>query len=157
MKLYVRTETGEYKIARKKEIQAYIKSVYRVPPSYPLTSPDRVREFLQAQLSLCEHEVFAAIWLTNQHETLGYSELFRGTIDSATVYPREVVKEALAINAAAVIFAHNHPSGLSQPSEADKQITTRLSNALTYVGVRVLDHFVVGKGDCYSFAENGLM
>jgi DNA repair protein RadC len=101
--------------------------------------------------------VFACLFLDNQHHILEFEELFRGTIDSASVYPREVIKKALAHNAAAVIFAHNHPSGISEPSQADKLITDKLKQALALIDIRVLDHFIIGDGMPYSFAENGLL
>lgn len=123
-----------------------------------LTSPDLTRQFLTAQIRGYQHEVFACLLLDNQHRVIGFQELFRGTIDSASVYPREVVKSALAFNAAAVIFAHNHPSGVAEPSEADRMITQRLKQALNLIDIRVLDHFIIGDGDtAYSFAENGLI
>lgn len=123
-----------------------------------LTSTDLTRQFLTAQIRGYEHEVFACLWLDNQHRLIGFKELFRGTIDSASVHPREVVKSALACNAAAVIFAHNHPSGVAEPSEADRMITQRLKQALGLIDIRVLDHFIIGDGDAaYSFAENGLI
>ena len=123
-----------------------------------LTSPDLTRQFLAATMRAYPHEVFACLLLDNQHRVIEFRELFRGTIDGASVYPREVVKTALAYNAAAVIFAHNHPSGIAEPSEADRLITHRLKQALNLVDIRVLDHFIVGDGDrAYSFAENGLL
>ena len=123
-----------------------------------LTSPDLTRQFLTTQIRGYQHEVFACLLLDNQHRVIGFQELFRGTIDSASVYPREVVKSALAFNAAAVIFAHNHPSGVAEPSEADRMITQRLKQALNLIDIRVLDHFIIGDGDtAYSFAENGLI
>ena len=123
-----------------------------------LTSPDLTRQFLTTQIRGYQHEVFACLLLDNQHRVIGFQELFRGTIDSASVYPREVVKSALAFNAAAVIFAHNHPSGVAEPSEADRMITQRLKQALNLIDIRVLDHFIIGDGDtAYSFAENGLL
>jgi len=123
-----------------------------------LTSPDLTRQFLAAKMRAYPHEVFACLLLDNQHRVIEFRELFRGTIDGASVYPREVVKTALAYNAAAVIFAHNHPSGVAEPSEADRLITHRLKQALNLVDIRVLDHFIVGDGDrAYSFAENGLL
>ena len=103
------------------------------------------------------HEVFACLFLDNQHVLIGYEELFRGTIDGANVYPREIVKRSLAVNAAAVIFAHNHPSGVAEPSQADQRLTQRLRAALGTVDIRVLDHFVIGDGDTLSFAERGLL
>ncbi|WP_434149574.1 RadC family protein [Methylocaldum gracile subsp. desertum] len=122
-----------------------------------LTSPDLTRRYLAAQLRSHPHEVFAALFLDNQHRIIEFEELFRGTIDGASVYPREVVKKALSFNAAAVIFAHNHPSGIAEPSEADKHITQRLKQALSLIDIRVLDHFIVGDGEAYSFAEHGLI
>jgi DNA repair protein RadC len=104
-----------------------------------------------------EHEVFGAIFLDTQHSILSFDLLFRGTIDSSSVHPREVVKQALRYNAAAVIFAHNHPSGVAEPSRADEMITRRLVEALAMIDVRVLDHFVVGGTEVVSFAERGLM
>jgi DNA repair protein RadC len=118
-------------------------------------SADQVRQFLTAQLRHKTHEVFAVLFLDNQHRMLLYRELFQGTIDGASVYPREVVKQVLQVNAAAVIFAHNHPSGIAEPSQADRHITQQLRDALALVDVRVLDHFVVGEGQVTSFAERG--
>jgi DNA repair protein RadC len=122
-----------------------------------LGSPAEVRQFLQLKLRGLEHEVFACLYLDNQHAVIGYEELFRGTIDGASVYPREVVKRCLALNAAAVIFAHNHPSGVAEPSQSDQRLTQRLKSALSTVDIRVLDHFVVGDMQAVSFAERGLL
>jgi DNA repair protein RadC len=122
-----------------------------------LSSPSETRQFLLAQMSHLESEQFSCIWLDSQHQVIRFETLFHGTIDSAVVYPREVVKAALNCNAAAVILAHNHPSGIAEPSQADKQITKRLETALSTVEVRLLDHMVVGKGIVVSFAERGLM
>jgi len=122
-----------------------------------LTSPEATRIYLSQQLRHYQHEVFACLFLDNQHHILEFEELFRGTIDSASVYPREVVKKALVHNAAAVILAHNHPSGISEPSQADKLITDKLKQALALIDIRVLDHFIIGDGIPYSFAENGLL
>jgi DNA repair protein RadC len=122
-----------------------------------LTSPGLTRQYLSAHLRSYRHEVFGCLFLDNQHRVIQFEELFRGTIDGANVYPREVVKKALAFNAAAVIFAHNHPSGVAEPSEADKHITIRLKQALNLIDIRVLDHFIVGDGEAYSFAEHGLI
>jgi DNA repair protein RadC len=123
-----------------------------------LTSPDLTRRFLTSTLRAYPYEVFACLLLDNQHRVIRFEELFRGTIDGASVYPREVVKIALAHNAAAVIFAHNHPSGVAEPSEADKHITMRLKQALGLIDIRVLDHFIVGDGlNAYSFSEHGLI
>ena len=123
-----------------------------------LTSPELTRRYLTATLRGYAYEVFACLLLDNQHRVISFEELFRGTIDGASVYPREVVKIALASNAAAVIFAHNHPSGVAEPSEADKFITQRLKQALGLLDIRVLDHFIIGDGlNAYSFAEHGLI
>jgi DNA repair protein RadC len=122
-----------------------------------LTSPELTRNFLASQLRDLPHEIFAALFLDSQHQVIRYEELFRGTLDGASVYPREVVKRALALNAGALILAHNHPSGASQPSATDRQITARLRQALELVDIRVLDHFIIGEGPAYSFAEHGLL
>jgi len=122
-----------------------------------LTSPEATRQYLKARLRAYPHEVFACLFLDNRHRVIEYRELFRGTIDGASVHPREVVREAMRWNAAAVIFAHNHPSGVAEPSQADLRITQRLREALDLVEVRVLDHIVVGEGGGTSFAERGLL
>ncbi len=123
----------------------------------PLSNPRATREFLRAQLRDRDHEVFCCLFLDNRHRVLAFDEVFRGTIDGASVHPRDVVKLALARNAAAVILAHNHPSGIAEPSQADEMITGRLRDALALVDIRVLDHIVVGDGACVSFAERGLL
>jgi len=120
-----------------------------------LTEPTAARDYLHAHLSHRGQEVFAALFLDTRHRVLDYEELFSGTIDGASVHPRELVKAALRHNAAAVILAHNHPSGIAEPSRADRDITSRLSDALALVDVRVLDHFVIGAGETASFAERG--
>lgn len=120
-----------------------------------LTSPDLTRTFLQRQLRDHSYEVFAALFLDTRHRLIVYEPLFRGTVDGASVYPREVVRRALDLNAAAIIFAHNHPSGIAQPSAADRAITERLKEALALFDIRVLDHLVIGDGEPFSFAEHG--
>ncbi len=122
-----------------------------------LTSPESTRNYLSAQLRGYSYEVFGCLFLDNQHRVIEFEELFRGTIDSASIYPREVVKRVLYHNAAAVIFAHNHPSGINEPSHADKQITDKLKQALSLFDIRLLDHFIIGDGSPYSFAEHGLI
>jgi DNA repair protein RadC len=122
-----------------------------------LTSPQATRAYLTAQLRGYSYEVFACLFLDNQNRVILLEELFRGTIDGASVYPREVAKRALFHNAAAVIFAHNHPSGVNEPSQADKQITEKLKQVLVLFDIRVLDHFIIGDGQPYSFAEHGLL
>ncbi|HWJ05484.1 MAG TPA: DNA repair protein RadC [Steroidobacteraceae bacterium] len=123
----------------------------------PLANPRATREFLRARLRDRDHEVFCCLFLDNRHRVIAFDEVFRGTIDGASVHPRDVVKLALARNAAAVILAHNHPSGVAEPSQADEMITGRLRDALALVDIRVLDHIVVGDGACVSFAERGLL
>ena len=122
-----------------------------------LEAPQAARNFLQAQLRDRPYEVFCCLHLDNRHRLIAFDELFRGTIDGASVHPREVVKQALSRNAAAVILAHNHPSGVAEPSHADELITARLRDALALVDIRVLDHLVVGDTRCVSFAERGLL
>ena len=122
----------------------------------PLSSPSITRQFLSQKLRDYTHEVFAVLFLDQRHRVICFEELFRGTIDNASVYPREVVRQTLFHNAAAVIFAHNHPSGIAEPSQADQHITRRLQDALALIDVRVLDHFVVGD-QVVSFAERGLL
>jgi DNA repair protein RadC len=122
-----------------------------------LTSPGVVRDYLRLLLDDKEHEVFVCVWLDAQHRVLRAEEVFRGTLTQASVYPREIVKLALARNAAAVVLAHNHPSGVAQPSHADELLTRNLKDALALVDVKVLDHFIVAGGQTISFAERGLL
>jgi DNA repair protein RadC len=122
-----------------------------------LTSPGAVRDYLRLALGRREHEVFVCIWLDAQHRVIEMDEPFRGTLTQTSVYPREIVKAALARNAAAVIFAHNHPSGAAQPSQADELLTRNLKEALALVDVKVLDHFIVAGAQAISFAERGLV
>lgn len=122
-----------------------------------LTNPDATRNYLSLKLARAPHEIFACVFLDTRHRVVAYEELFRGTIDGANVYPREVVKAALKHNAAAVIFAHNHPSGVAEPSRADRDITQRLVEALALVDIRVLDHLVLAHNELSSFAERGLL
>ncbi|HEX7052439.1 MAG TPA: DNA repair protein RadC [Burkholderiales bacterium] len=123
----------------------------------PLTSPGAVRDYLRLTLASQPREVFVCLWLDAQHRVLEVEEMFRGTLTQTSVYPREIVKAALGANAAAVIFAHNHPSGVAQPSQADELLTRSLKEALALVDVRVLDHFVVAGNQAISFAERGLL
>ena len=122
-----------------------------------LTSPGAVRDYLRLAIADREHEVFVCLWLDAQHRVLRFEELFRGTLTQTSVYPREIVKAGLRANAAAVIFAHNHPSGAAQPSRADELLTRNLKDALALVDVKVLDHFVVAGNQALSFAERGLL
>jgi len=122
-----------------------------------LTSPGAVRDYLRLALAEREHEVFVCLWLDAQHRVLACEELFRGTLTQTSVYPREIVKAGLRANAAAVIFAHNHPSGAAQPSRADELLTRNLKDALALVDIKVLDHFIVAGRQALSFAERGLL
>lgn len=122
-----------------------------------ISSPEAMRQFLQLQLSPLDHEVFCAVYLDNRHRVLAFEQIFRGTIDGASIHPREVVKLALSYGAAASVLVHNHPSGIAEPSHADRAITIRLRDALALVDVRVLDHVVISGGESVSFAERGLL
>ena len=122
-----------------------------------LTSPQSVRDYLRLTLGTREHEVFIALFLDAQHRVISAEELFRGTLTQTSVYPREIVKAALKANAAAIIFAHNHPSGVAEPSQADELLTRQLKEALALVDVKVLDHFIVAGRATLSFAERGLL
>jgi len=129
----------------------------RVRRGTQLTSPKATRDYLSLKLGTLEREVFAVIFLDKRHRLISYKEMFQGTIDGASVHPREVVKEALKQNAAAVILAHPHPSGVAEPSQADEFITRRLKDALDLVDIRILDHIIVAGGDTTSLAERGLL
>lgn len=155
--LHVRDACGEYRAATADEVLQEARQVLsrRVTRGTAFNSPGVARDYLRMTLGSLEHEVFVLVALDSQHRLIEVIEMFRGTIDSASVYPREVVKETLACNAAAVIFAHNHPSGVAEPSQADRVLTEKLKNALALVDVRVLDHLVVAGADITSFAEKG--
>jgi DNA repair protein RadC len=122
-----------------------------------LSDPRATCEFMRMQLRDLPHEVFCCLYLDNRHRVIAFKELFRGTIDGASVHPREVVKEALSRNASAVILAHNHPSGVPEPSQADELITRRLKEALGLVEIRVLDHLIIADGVCESMAARGML
>ena len=125
--------------------------------SAALTSPGAVRDYLRLRLAARKEEAFLCIWLDAQHRAIQIEEPFRGTLTQTSVYPREIVKSALRFNAAAVIFAHNHPSGVAQPSQSDELLTRNLKEALALVEVKVLDHFIVAGHQAISFAERGLL
>lgn len=129
----------------------------KLAPGRAIRSPADSREFLLARLRDRPQEVFCCLFLDNRHRVLAFEELFQGTIDNTTVYPREVVRQVLRRNAAAVILAHNHPSGVAEPSEADQLITRRIRGALELIDVRLLDHFVIGDGVCTSLASRGML
>ncbi len=156
--LYIRNEDG-FRIAESAEIfdraQALIAQRYRAG-SPVLTSPALTREYLRLHLGPCDHEQFGVLHLDSRHRLIAVERLFRGTLANAAVYPREVVKSALAHNAAAVVLFHNHPSGVSEPSAADENITKALAGALRTVDIRVLDHLIVAES-VFSFAEHGLL
>lgn len=122
-----------------------------------LTSPKDTRNYLTLKLTETQREEFYVLFLNTRHHVLTLAKMFEGTLDGATVYPREIVKEALRVNAAAVILCHNHPSGVAEPSLADQAITRRIKDALSTVDIRMLDHFVVAGGECISMAERGLI
>ncbi|HFT7367044.1 TPA: DNA repair protein RadC [Pseudomonas aeruginosa] len=157
--LMVRDAQGRCLLATAEQILAAARQAieHKMQHGASFSSPVAVKEYLSAKLAGFKHEVFAVLFLDTQHRLIEYSELFRGTIDSASVYPREVVKEALRLNAAAVIVSHNHPSGNPEPSDADKVLTQRLREALALVDVRTLDHIIVAGGSTISFAERGLI
>ena len=129
----------------------------RCSPGEFMRSPEAVARYLQLRLGMRKNECFAVLYLSTRHELLAFKEHFHGTIDGASVYPRVIVQTALEVNAAAVILAHNHPSAVAEPSEADQQITRRLIQALGLLDIRVLDHLVVSARDVVSFAERGLL
>ncbi|HYW55773.1 MAG TPA: DNA repair protein RadC [Polaromonas sp.] len=157
--LFVRDVTGTYREAQTDEVLQAAQSMLlsRVRNTEVFTSPQAVRDFLRVRLSALEHEIFAVLHLDAQNRVLEYVEMFRGTVSQTSVYPREVVKESLARNSAAVILVHNHPSGAAQPSRADEALTQTLKAALSLVDVRVLDHLIVAGADVVSFAEMGLL
>ena len=156
--LYKRGSNNRYRMADEDEILFEAIQIHnrKLSKGESLTSPDKGKDCIQLKLAALEHEVFVCLFLDNQHRVIACDELFRGTIDGASIYPREVVKATLKHNAAALILAHNHPSGISEPSQADKVITEKLKAALGLIDVRVLDHFIVGE-TVYSFAEHGLL
>ena len=122
-----------------------------------ISDPNDTKRYLTLKLAQLEHEVFAVMFLDNRHRVIKYEEMFRGTIDGASVYPREVVKRALQLNAAALILSHNHPSGVPEPSQSDERITIRLKEACSLVDIRILDHIIIGGSDTVSLAERGIL
>ncbi|MDB6084043.1 MAG: repair protein RadC [Gammaproteobacteria bacterium] len=157
--LWMHGQQGGTRPASKEEILKAAREVMnrKVRRGTSLSSPQLVRDFLTVKLGDLEHEIFCVMLLDKRHRLIEYVELFRGTIDGASVHPREVVKLALAKNAAAVVLAHPHPSGIAEPSHADEQITSRLRDALGLVDIRILDHLIVAGGSVVSFAERGLI
>jgi DNA repair protein RadC len=155
--LRIRDTRGRYQNATAEQILAAARQVIdqQYARGTQMSSPQSVCEYLKMKLSGYPYEVFSVLYLDAQHRLIEYVELFRGTINEASVYPREVIKETLARNAAAVIFSHNHPSGTPEPSWADRALTRRLKDALALIDIRVLDHIVVGGADTVSFSERG--
>jgi DNA repair protein RadC len=152
-------ERGDIRQASTDEILAAARGIMsrKVRRGTSMTSPKLVKDFLSIKLGTLEHETFCVMLLDKRHRLIEYVELFRGTIDGASIHPREVVKLALAKNAAALLLAHPHPSGVAEPSQADELITQRLRDALSLVDIRVLDHLIIAGGDVTSMAERGLL
>jgi DNA repair protein RadC len=159
VELLVREVNGEYRPAHADEVLQHARRVLsrRVRRGATMGSPQAVKDYLRLEIGVLEHEVFCVLFLDAQHRVIALRQMFRGTVAQTAVYPREVVKEALALNAASVILAHNHPSGSPEPSRADEHLTQTLKATLALVDVRVLDHFVVGSESIVSFAERGLL
>jgi DNA repair protein RadC len=157
--LWVRNERGETRLATPEEIIRKAREVMsrKVRRGTSLSSPQVVRDFLSIKLGTLEHEIFCVLLLDSRFRLIEFVELFRGTIDGASVHPREVVKLALSKNAAALVVAHPHPSGVAEPSVADEQITRQLKAALDLVQIRLLDHVVIAGGVAISLAERGLV
>ena len=158
-RLLIRGDYDELRAATTAEIIAAARRAMtrRVHRGTAMSSPHAVREFLAVKLGTLDHEIFAVLLLDTRHRLIDYVELFRGTINGASVHPREVVKLALARNAAALVLAHPHPSGSPEPSQADELITQRLKEALALVDIAVLDHVIVAGGETVSFAERGML
>lgn len=158
--LFIRDSAGNYLEATANDVFEAARQA--IDERYPYMShcfndPASAKEYFTAKLQGLEHEVFGIAFLTTQHQLIAYSEMFRGTLNQTSVYPREVVKEALRLNAAACVLTHNHPSGCNEPSNADLKCTKNLQDALGTIEVRILDHIIVAGKNTYSFAENGLI
>ena len=157
--LLVRDVDGQYRPARAEEVLSQARRVlsHRLRRGATMSSPQAVKDYLRLEIGVLEHEVFCVLFLDAQHRIIELKQMFRGTVTQTSVYPREVVKEALGCNAAAVILAHNHPSGVAEPSRADEFLTQSLRSALALVDIRVLDHIVIAGSNAVSFAERGLL
>jgi len=157
MELFTKSESGRYRPATRQDV-CELAARYADPiRGVAIKSPTDTADYLRTQLAHLEHEVFCVVYLDNRHRVIDFREEFRGTIDGTSVYPREIVKEALKNNAAAVILAHNHPPGIAEPSQADERITHRLKAALELVDIRLLDHLIVGGSNTTSLASRGLI
>lgn len=156
--LYIQDSNGLFTQAAEDDVICEAMTIYNryFCKGTPLTRPADAADYLKLKLAQYDHEVFVGLFLNNRHQIISCDELSHGTIDAASIHVREVVKAALLHNAVAVVFAHNHPSGTSEPSQSDKKITDRLKEALALIDVRVLDHFVIGES-VVSFAEQGLI
>lgn len=150
---------GDVRLATLKALRELARRYFEetLPIGEAIRSPADTETFLIARLRDRPHEVFCCLYLDNRHRVILFEELFRGTIDGTSVYPREVVKQALTVNAAAIILAHNHPSGVAEPSQADERITRRVKSALELVDIRLLDHLVIGDGTSTSLASRGML
>lgn len=161
MNTFILDQQGKYQRTTPEQVLEEARQILELslakPDNTAFSSPDATKQFLKLKLAQAEREIFACLFLDNRHRLIEYQELFFGTIDGASVHPREVVKAALKLNAAAVILAHNHPSGVAEPSKADESITQRLKDALALVDIRVLDHLIIGTDEPVSFAERGLL
>ena len=156
--LYIQQANGEYRVADEDDVICEATDIYNryFSKGTVISKPEKSADYFKLKLAHYEYEVFVCMFLNNQHQVIACDEMFRGTIDAASVYPREVLKAALQHNAAAVVFAHNHPSGKAEPSHADQEITKKLKSALALIDIRVLDHIIIGDST-YSFAEHGLL
>ncbi|WP_267926062.1 RadC family protein [Desulfolithobacter dissulfuricans] len=156
--LYVQDQCGTYVPAPQEVVLAEAKRIssYRLRRGAEITTPDIAKAVIQQKLGSYQYEMFACLFLDTKHRVLAFTEMFRGSVNQATVHPREVVKEALRLNASAVILAHNHPSGDSTPSQSDIELTRKLKEILGVIDVRVLDHLVIGD-DVAAFSELGLL
>lgn len=156
-KLYEKLNQGTYRKLSPEEIREAALEYLNPLVGQAIRSPADTEKYLMLEIGHLEYEQFSLIFLDNRHRILGFQKIFRGTIDGTSVYPREVVKEALLINAAAIICAHNHPSGVAEPSQADERITKRLKAALELVDIRLLDHIIVAGSNCTSLAARGML
>lgn len=159
MKLFVNDGDTVYRPALPDEVLDSAKEIIgrRFRRGKTIRTPDDALEYVRSQVATLEHEVFGAAFLDNRHRLISFDIIFRGTLDGTSIYPREILKEALKHNAAAVLLFHNHPSGVAEASQADERITKRLKSALDFVDIRVLDHFIVAGTEHYSFAKHGLL
>jgi DNA repair protein RadC len=155
--LFTRNKSGRYAEADKQTICETAAQYVKPIAGQSIRSPNDTHDFLRAKLAHLEHELFCIIYLDNRHRVIAFEELFRGTVDGTSVYPREIVKQALRNNAAAVILAHNHPSGVAEPSQADERITKRVKAALELIDCRMLDHVIIGNDKSTSLASRGML